>query len=95
MKELNNGFYKEYIMKDYHHTVWFIRYAAYSIDNVLIQYRSSLLWPDCNRLFSGEIQGAYWWKNEKIRGLDMSYGPYVIMDMIYDLFAGRKDVERN
>ena len=34
-------------------------------------------------------------KNEKIRGLDMSYGPYVIMDMIYDLFAGREDVERN
>ena len=31
----------------------------------------------------------------KNRGFHVSNGPYVIMDMVYDLFAGRKDVERN
>ena len=31
----------------------------------------------------------------KNRGFHVSNGPYVIIDMVYDLFAGRKDVERN
>ena len=32
---------------------------------------------------------------KKNRGFHVSNGPYVIIDMVYDLFAGRKDVERN